>query len=93
MGTSTTDDVALSLGQARFAEEHDARVGLHRIGGEGEVFLYHNDPWVDCRWLVDLEGRAVEATRFRKSPPSWVEREHASRHPRIRRLARLTRHS
>jgi len=91
VGTTTTHDIALSLGQARFAEQHDAHVGLHNLGGEGEVFLYHSDPWADYRWLVDLEGRIVEAKTFRKSPPSWIEREHACRQPRFRRLARLTR--
>jgi hypothetical protein len=87
----TTYDIALSLGQACFAEEHDAHLGLHNIGGEGEVFLYHNDPWADYRWLVDLEGRIVEAMTFRKSPPIRADREHACREPRIRRLARLPR--
>ena len=62
------DDVRLSSAQARFAVEHDARVGMLTPIGQNEVFLYHDDAWATYRWLVDDSGRAIEAITFRKSP-------------------------
>ncbi len=64
--------MTLSPGQARFAEEHDARLGMLTADGHKEVFLYHDDAWATYRWLVDDSGQAVDAMTFRKSPQDTV---------------------
>ena len=64
--------MTLSPAQARFAEEHDARLGMLTADGQSDVFLYHDDPWATYRWLVDDSGHAVDAATFRKSPQADV---------------------
>jgi hypothetical protein len=67
-------EVRLSPGQQRFAEEHDARLGMGTPHSLKEVFLYHDDSWATYRWLVDDSGRAIDSMTFRKSPPGCSRR-------------------
>jgi hypothetical protein len=64
---ATSYDAGLSPEQARFAEEHDARPGIHGADAYRMVFLYHDNPAATYRWLVDSRGRPVDAEVFHKS--------------------------
>jgi hypothetical protein len=55
----------LSAAQLRFAEHKRATPGVR--GSADGVFLYRDEPWATYRWLVDTDGRTLEATRFLKT--------------------------
>jgi hypothetical protein len=61
----------LSPQQHRFAREHGATPGMR--GGEHDrsVYVYREEGWRTCRWLVDPAGRVVDFTSLRyPSAPS-----------------------
>jgi hypothetical protein len=58
--------VQLTPGQARFAREHDARIGLSVLEEPGDVYLYRDEEWATYRWRVDVHGAAVEVTTLRR---------------------------
>ena len=59
--------VQLSQAQARFASEHDARVGLTAHDDQRDVYLYCDEEWATYRWRVDADGAPVEVTAVRRS--------------------------
>lgn len=53
----------LTPAQRSFAEEREAQRSV-RGAFNGEVFLYRESPWGECRWLVDRRGVVLETMRF-----------------------------
>jgi hypothetical protein len=58
---STTTTINLTPAQRRFAEQHDAAPGISMAWG---VLLYREMPEVTHRWLVDGDGRCIEAVEL-----------------------------
>lgn len=54
----------LTAAQQRFAEEHDAQVGYRAWDDARSVFLYYEGVALTRRWLVDEDGRVVQADVF-----------------------------
>jgi hypothetical protein len=62
-------ELDLTPAQAEFGHEHDAHPGVEAFSGlRPGIFMYHDDPWGTCRWLVDAAGRTLEIMSFLKSP-------------------------
>jgi hypothetical protein len=58
----------LSPQQHRFAEERGATLGARaRVSGQS-VFVYRDEGWRTCRWLVDPAGNVVDFATMRRAP-------------------------
>jgi hypothetical protein len=57
----------LSPQQRRFAQEHGAIPGMHAGMYDRSVYVYRDEGWRTCRWLVDPTGKVEDFVSLRRS--------------------------
>jgi hypothetical protein len=60
----------LSPQQRRFAQERGATLGACAAGHNRSVYVYRDEGWRTCRWLVDPDGKIVDLAMMRRSVPA-----------------------
>jgi hypothetical protein len=68
MPSSSTHEA--SPQQLRFAQERGATLGPRAAGPDRSVYVYLDEGWRTCRWLVDLDGEIVDLALMRRSAPA-----------------------
>jgi hypothetical protein len=60
----------LTPDQLRFAQERGATLGACAAGYARSVYVYRDEGWRTCRWLVDPDGKIMDFVMMRRSMPT-----------------------